>query len=184
MSDTPETDAQLTTFGSVSKLGKHFTNKKGTVSAEFARKLERERDESRNRAIAVILERDRWKMLAEEKVAMRRELEELLGVAEGPTCDEQFFKGLYALRQLIRERDEAHAECLEQARLLSMGGEREARLTTERNEARHLADSAMWEADCCRSALNKIASMDTSQDASPQQCGAVLIAMNALHKTK
>lgn len=177
MSDTPETDAQLTTFGSVSKLGKHFTNKKGTVSAEFARKLERERDESRNRAIAVILERDRWKMRAEEKAAMRRELEELLGVAEGPTCDEQFFKGLSALRQLIQERDEAlttakyqerlknifkiiaknaRAECLEQARLLAMGGEREARLITERDEARHLADSAMWEADRLRAKLKRL----------------------------
>lgn len=31
-------------------------------------------------------------------------------------------------------------------------------------------------------ALNEIAKMDTSQDASPQQCGAVLIAMNALEK--
>jgi hypothetical protein len=40
-SDTPETDAQLTTFTSISKLKKHFTNKRGTVSAEFARKLER-----------------------------------------------------------------------------------------------------------------------------------------------
>ena len=50
MSDTPETDAQLTTFNSVSKLGKHFTNKKGTVSAKFARKLERERDNARRMA--------------------------------------------------------------------------------------------------------------------------------------
>jgi hypothetical protein len=47
MSDTPETDAQLTTFTSISKLKKHFVNHTGTVSAEFARKLERERDEAR-----------------------------------------------------------------------------------------------------------------------------------------
>jgi hypothetical protein len=33
-----------------------------------------------------------------------------------------------------------------------------------------------------REALEEIASLDTSQDASPQQCGAVLIAMNALNK--
>ena len=46
-SDTPETDAQLTTFESISKLKKRFVNKTGTVSAEFARKLERERDEWR-----------------------------------------------------------------------------------------------------------------------------------------
>jgi predicted lipid-binding transport protein (Tim44 family) len=45
VSDTPETDAQLTSFLSISKLGRHFYNKTGTVSAEFARKLERERDQ-------------------------------------------------------------------------------------------------------------------------------------------
>jgi len=44
MSDTPEIDAQLTTFTSISKLKKHFVNRTGAVSAEFARKLERERD--------------------------------------------------------------------------------------------------------------------------------------------
>jgi hypothetical protein len=48
-SDTPETDAQLTTFESISKLKKRFVNKTGTVSAEFARKLERERNEWRAR---------------------------------------------------------------------------------------------------------------------------------------
>ena len=47
MSDTPETDAQLTTFTSISKLKKHFVNRTGTVSAEFARGLERERNEAR-----------------------------------------------------------------------------------------------------------------------------------------
>ncbi len=31
-------------------------------------------------------------------------------------------------------------------------------------------------------ALHDIASLDTSQDASPQQCAAVLLAMNALGK--
>ena len=46
MSDTPETDAQLTTFTSISKLKKHFVNRTGTVSAEFARGLERERNEA------------------------------------------------------------------------------------------------------------------------------------------
>ncbi len=44
---TPETDAQITTFDSISKYKKRFKNKTGRVSAEFARKLERERDEAR-----------------------------------------------------------------------------------------------------------------------------------------
>jgi hypothetical protein len=47
VSDTPETDAQLTSFTSISKLKKHFVNRTGTVSADFARRLERERDEAR-----------------------------------------------------------------------------------------------------------------------------------------
>ena len=38
-------------------------------------------------------------------------------------------------RKLERERDEAQADCLEQARLLGMGSEREARLISERDEA-------------------------------------------------
>lgn len=42
MSDTPRTDAQLTKFTSISKLKKSFVNQRGTVSAEFARSLERE----------------------------------------------------------------------------------------------------------------------------------------------
>jgi hypothetical protein len=44
MTDTPETEAQLTTFTSISKNKKHFENKTGTVNAEFARKLELERN--------------------------------------------------------------------------------------------------------------------------------------------
>jgi hypothetical protein len=56
MSDTPETDAQLTTFTSISKLKKHFVNRTGTVSAAFARKLERERDAARKIAVYAMLE--------------------------------------------------------------------------------------------------------------------------------
>jgi hypothetical protein len=45
--DTPDTDAQLTPFESISKLGKRFINRRGVVSAEFARDLERQRNEWR-----------------------------------------------------------------------------------------------------------------------------------------
>jgi hypothetical protein len=38
------------------------------------------------------------------------------------------------------------------------------------------------ERDEARKALHEIASLDTSQDASPQQCAAVLLAMNALEQ--
>ena len=63
MSDTPETDAQLTTFTSISKLKKHFVNRTGTVSADFSRKLERERDKARA-------------LLAEMQAALKRATQE------------------------------------------------------------------------------------------------------------
>jgi len=44
---TPETDAAVTTFTSISKLKRRFECSTGKVSAEFARRLERERDEAR-----------------------------------------------------------------------------------------------------------------------------------------
>jgi len=98
--NTPETDRQWANWLQELKNPiESFVN--------FTRKLERERDESRKSEMAAILERERWKMRAEEKWAMRRELEELLGVESSSPCDEQFYKGINALRQLIRERDEA-----------------------------------------------------------------------------
>jgi chromosome segregation ATPase len=45
-------------------------------------------------------------MRAEEKWAMRRELEELLGVNHAAAADEQFQKGLNRLKEIIRERDD------------------------------------------------------------------------------
>jgi hypothetical protein len=54
----------------------------------------RERDDARKSEMAAILERERWKMRAEEKWAMRRELEELLGVESSSPSDEQFSKGI------------------------------------------------------------------------------------------
>ena len=47
---TPETDAEVTTFTSISKLKRRFECSTGKVSAEFARRMERERDEARERA--------------------------------------------------------------------------------------------------------------------------------------
>jgi hypothetical protein len=52
-------------------------------------------------------ERDSWRMRAEQKYSMRRELEELLGVDSNSASDEQFQKGLDSLKNIIRERDEA-----------------------------------------------------------------------------
>jgi hypothetical protein len=62
-------------------------------------------------------------------------------------------------QDLERERDHWKSESLEQAKLLAMSADREERL---------------------RDALKYVAGLNTSQDASPQQCSAVLVAMEAL----
>jgi chromosome segregation ATPase len=79
----------------------------GPVAA-LCHRLERERDDLRERYESALEERDSWRMRAEEKWAMRRELEELLGVNHAAASDEQFQKGLNRLKEIIRERDEAN----------------------------------------------------------------------------
>jgi hypothetical protein len=95
MSDTPETDAQHAQFAM------------GGFTMDFCRKLERERDDYMQRFRIALSERDSWKMRADQKYAMRRELEELLGVDRNDASDEQFQKGLDAIKNIIGERDEA-----------------------------------------------------------------------------
>jgi hypothetical protein len=45
-----------------------------------------------------------------------------------------------------------------------------------------MIDAACERIERLEMALQEIATLDTSQDASPQQCAAVLLAMNALGK--
>ena len=74
MSDTPETDAQLTIFESISKLKKRFVNKTGTVGSEFARNMERERDE----ALKLLREaRDQCHKLRIDRLAITRAYEDV-----------------------------------------------------------------------------------------------------------
>jgi hypothetical protein len=70
--------------------------------------------------------------------------------------------------QLERERNQARDKCY---RL------RRDRLAITRSylDVSEMLDKAI-------DGLKEIAKMDTSQDASPQQCGAVLIAMNTLEE--
>jgi len=70
-------------------------------------KLQRERDDYMERCRTALSERDSWRLRAEQKYAMRRELEELLGVDQKDASDEQFQKGLDAIKNIIGERDEA-----------------------------------------------------------------------------
>jgi hypothetical protein len=95
---TPETDAFILSQD-YSPTGHQWRN--------FTRKLERERDDYIWRCRVALGERDSWRMRAEQKYSMRRELEELLGVDSNSASDEQFMKGLDSLKKIIRERDEA-----------------------------------------------------------------------------
>ena len=65
---TPETDAEVTTFTSISKLKRRFEASTGKVSADFARRLERERDEARERLAKITIAAeaviDRWEQPA------------------------------------------------------------------------------------------------------------------------
>jgi hypothetical protein len=98
MKDTPETQEAVERWN------------QGKINAfdEMAR-LERERDDYMERCRFALSERDSWRMRAEQKYAMRRELEELLGVDRNDASDEQFQKGLDAIKNIIRERDESRA---------------------------------------------------------------------------
>ena len=96
MSDTPETDAEFS----------EMVESTNSPIAKRIAELERERDDLRERYESALEERDSWRMRAEEKWAMRRELEELLGVNHAAASDEQFQKGLNRLKEIIRERDD------------------------------------------------------------------------------
>jgi len=97
MSDTPyETNQKL-----------KIATEQWELCIELSKKLERERDDYMERCRFALSERDSWRMRAEQKYAMRRELEELLGVDQKDASDEQFQKGLDAIKNIISERDEA-----------------------------------------------------------------------------
>ena len=65
--------------------------------------LRAERDDARERHTQTIIEKDRWRAMAEEKWGLRREVEELLGVSEGECSDAQFARGVDRLRKVIAE---------------------------------------------------------------------------------
>ena len=129
MSDTPETDAQ-SPFRYAIKTPDGVTTY--FVPAEFARKLERERDE----ALAQITK--------------------LLRCHHDEPCTAVVLKLDQENQQLRKERDEARAECQEQARLLGMSAEREARIMTERDEAREAFAVATSQAIEAREMLRRI----------------------------
>jgi hypothetical protein len=125
MKDTPET------YEAVERWNQGKIN----IFDEMAR-LERERDDYMERCRFALSERDSWRMRAEQKYAMRRELEELLGVDRNDASDEQFQKGLDAIKNIIRERDEARHEIEGWSNKWECAVEMAARAEIERDEAR------------------------------------------------
>jgi hypothetical protein len=69
-------------------------------------------------------------------------------------------------RRLERERDEARDQC--------------SKLRKNQLAITRAYDDVCERLDKAVDGLKEISKMDTSQDAGPQQCGAVLIAMNTL----
>ena len=66
-------------------------------------KAEAENAEHQQKVLSLILERDQYRHQAEQKLALRREVEALLGIASEPCGDDQFAKGLERLRTVIAE---------------------------------------------------------------------------------
>lgn len=114
MSDTPETDAQLTIFTSISKLKKHFVNRTGTVSAEFARNLERQRNQFETDLWSEETEHRMTKTTLSALAAERNQLRRALAqVAEDCTAwlhsesDEPSVEFVKAVRQYAHEQSQA-----------------------------------------------------------------------------
>lgn len=59
-------------------------------------------EEQNRRIIQLLIERDLWQAKAEEKIALRREIETALGIETVDTNDEALAKGVKALRQRDR----------------------------------------------------------------------------------
>lgn len=52
------------------------------------------------KVLSLIMECAKWRHLAEEKIALRREIEEALGIKTGSTNDEALAQGINAIRDL------------------------------------------------------------------------------------
>ena len=134
-SNTPETDAEFYGINAFCK-----EDRKLNAMTSYARKLESERDEAREKA-------ERYRLEANAMMLQRDEAREALKhIGEYGTEE---INAAVELRQKLAsalvERDEAQIECLEQARLLGMSSEREAKLISDRDEARKKYDNLATE---------------------------------------
>jgi len=106
MSDTPETDAELKRIEAT-----YQGTSVDAVLLHFARRLERERDEAIREKMQWRDKAWTWERKSNQKIALRRELEELLGITEHVSaCDEAFENGMKRMRAVISERDALRAQ--------------------------------------------------------------------------
>ena len=109
----------ITDYLDAKQLADRLTALELHSTSELAR-LEQERDEAREKA-------ERYRREANKFMLQRDESQEKYAT--------EATEHMLAVNKLCNERDEAQADCLEQARLLGMGSEREARLISERDDA-------------------------------------------------
>ena len=144
-SNTPETDAE---FDGINAFCKE--DRKLNAMTSYARKLERERDEAREelKKLEGAYEdaTNYYARMIELKEERDEARESLKHITEYGTEE---INAAVELRQKLAsalvERDEAQKELLEQARLLGMSSEREAKLISERDEARKKYDNLATE---------------------------------------
>ena len=152
MSNTPETDAQLTTFTSISKLKKHFVNRTGTVSADFARKLERERDEawaeSEEQARLLGMSGERETRLIAERYEARAELAEWHDAAKHVDADHPDEKHCGCVAILRKQLTDARA-------VLAVAQKESADQAADAERYCALANQHMTERDDARAKLEE-----------------------------
>ena len=136
--------------------------------------LERERDDYMERCRTALSERDSWRMRAEQKYAMRRELEELLGVDQKDASDEQFKKGLDAIKNIISERDEAREDLENMQEQRDLALKVIKRLERERDEALH-------KLELCMAANSDVARIARERDEARFLLKAAQSALDAIH---
>lgn len=106
---TPETDAVVRRWVDSDQLSVKLTMKCMELESERDeardenKKLREEVEDLKARYRSAMMDRDSYRFQAEQKYAMRRELEELLGIDHGAPGDEQFKKGLKALKAVVRK---------------------------------------------------------------------------------
>jgi hypothetical protein len=176
----------------------HRLRKQRAIARNFGAQMERERDESlydatqetlkvsalKSQWITVRQERDEARDLSaalQLKCNMMQaaldDWDNAVKHVEADHADEVHCGCVPVLRKLLTEARVAFAiatdRCVE-----AQSNERAARAKSDRAEK--MLRTAAAKADQYRKAIQDIAALDTSQDASPQQCAAVLLAMNAL----